>query len=158
MQHKICFFWKVKKITNYFLRLDNSIQLLVEIPILTKNRLKFFEKPYFYIISLLDRKSISCKILQVKKIYQDFHKTFNSCKIFGCNDILARFLHESVLYHKNLARNALVCFEDNLICWQQLTTILNFPFTLKVLEIRTFCAVSSMLIQYRAGIQSLKMR
>ena len=55
-------------------------------------------------------------------------------------------------YHDNLARNVVVSSEDNLICWEQLTTILSFQFKLKVLEVGTFFAGSIMLIQNRAGL------
>ena len=34
-------------------------------------------------------------VLQVKKILQDSYKKLNSCKILGCNGILARFLQSS---------------------------------------------------------------
>ena len=78
---------------------------------------------------LVDRKIISCKISQ------DSYKLGKSCKILTKNSICKRFLdamaflQETVLYHKNLARNALVCSEDNLICREYLTIIYNFCFT-----------------------------
>ena len=44
--------------------------------------------------------------------------------------------------------------EDNLICWEQLTMNNDSEHSIyvKILEIGTFCAVSIMLIQYRAGL------
>ena len=68
--------------------------------------------------------------------------------------ILAKFLQETVFYHKNRARNSFVCSEDKLICWEQLTMILGFRFTKIVQNFGNwnFCTVSIVLIQYRAGL------
>ena len=103
-----------------------------------------WQKKFFFLQNLT-------RFLQLEKIWQKLYKKFSSCIMSGCSGFLARFLEKNVLYQKNFARNAFVCSEDKLICCEELTMILNFRFTLKVLGIGTFCARSIMLFKQTAG-------
>ena len=93
-----------------------SVQML---HLTQKTEAKNFRIFSCYNLSLVNKKFISCKILQVScekvQFLQDSWMQWLSCKILARNCALSqegkscknlgRFVQEFVLYHKNLARN-----------------------------------------------------